>query len=115
MNQLIEDFTSEMTLVAEGLSEDQARLSKAQENLSAQQTVSEEALRAGMRECSEALKQENERMDKLEKQFAQLQKQVADKKIKKIDGLTGLLRQATWLAAIAAGAWIVVTILRFFQ
>ena len=44
LGQLVEDFTSEMTLVAEGLSEDQQKLFRETDKLSAQQTELEQRL-----------------------------------------------------------------------
>ena len=34
---------------------------------------------------------------------------------KKTEGLTALIRQGTWLAAIVAGAWVIVTIINLFK
>ena len=115
MGQLVESFTAEMTLVAEGLSEDQERLAQETEKLSAQQTELEQRLLDGLHDANvtaEELRREiaalNVRLDKAEKL-------IQEKKIKKVEGITGLLRQATWLAGIAVGGWIIVTILKFFQ
>ncbi len=115
ITQLVEDFTSEMTLVAEGLSEDQAALNRAQESLSAQQTLDQAETRNALDALHASLDDVKKHQAKLEKDLAALQKLVAEKKIKKVEGFTGLLRQATWLAGIAAGAWIIVTILKFFM
>ena len=115
LGQLVEEFTAEMTLVAEGLSEDQAALSRAQTSLSAQQTIDRETLEESLSRQQARFDALEKRFDAMEKQQAQLQKLVAEKKIKKVEGFTGLLRQATWLAAILAGSWIVVTIIQFFK
>ena len=50
VGQLVEDFTSEMTLVLEGLSEDQARLTQDTQKLSAQQTELEQRLLDGVQD-----------------------------------------------------------------
>jgi ABC-type multidrug transport system fused ATPase/permease subunit len=100
--RLVEEFTREMVVVAEGLSEDQARLSQA---------VGEQA--RGQDEAAQ-------RMRALEREVADLTRQMADfarradKRQKGEAGLARILRQATWLAAIIAGAWIVTTLLRIF-
>ncbi len=108
LNSLIEEFTSEMTLVVEGLSEDQANLFKAQDTLSAQQTIDHE-------EQMSEIKDMKNRVKDLEKSMTDIKKLVAEKKIKKVEGFTGLVRQATWLVSILAGSWIVVTIFNFFK
>ncbi|NLG57454.1 MAG: hypothetical protein GX540_03460 [Clostridiales bacterium] len=99
---LVEDFTREMTLVAEGLAEDQARLS--------------EALRLqgeGQDALAEKLRQGEKRLAELERQVADLQKKAERKKESK-PGLSQILRQATWLAAILAAAWVITTLVNAF-
>ena len=51
IGQLVEDFTAEMTLVAEGLSEDQQKLSQETERLSAQQTELEQRMLDGLHDA----------------------------------------------------------------
>ena len=48
------------------------------------------------------------RLDKAEKALQ-------DKKHKKGDGLASVLKQATWLVGILAGAWVLVTLINFFK
>jgi len=106
VSQMVETFTSEMTLVAEGLSEDQVRLQQQQDRMDGQLTEAEEALslaRNEIRELKRNVEALEERLDKAEKS-------IKEKKLKKSERLTGLLRQATWLAAIVAGAWVIVTL-----
>ena len=50
-------------------------------------------------------------MDVLEKAA----KKEKDQKAKVSERLTGVLRQATWLAGILAGAWVIVTIINLFN
>ncbi len=114
LNQLVEEFTSEMTLVAEGLSDDQAELHQAVNDISAQQTIDREQIKEKLHALDERQTENARQLEQLTKQLHQLQKAVADKKVKKVEGFTGLLRQATWLVGIAAGAWIVVTLLHYF-
>ena len=85
LNQAVEEFTSEMTLVAEGLSEDQnalrrdgEKLAARMEKLAERQKIGEEALKA--------------------------------KPVK--PGLTAILRQATWGVGIICAAWVIVAILK---
>jgi septal ring factor EnvC (AmiA/AmiB activator) len=108
MGQLIEDFTSEMTLVAEGLSEDQQKLFDGQQRLSAQQTELEARLHSAEDENRELQKELTALKARLEK----TEKQLQERKASKTGGLASILRQATWLTAIFCGAWVVVTIIR---
>ena len=119
LSQAVEEFTSEMTLVAEGLSEDQAALRQDVDLLSAQQTLLEEKLqRSGkdtkedLSELREALKQNAKQAEALQKRLDSLEKELkdAEKKPKKM-GLGQILRQATWMVGIICGAWVIVTIL----
>ena len=114
MGQMVEEFTSEMTLVAEGLSEDQQKLSQENERLSAQQTELEQRMLDGFHDAdvtADEMRKEiavlRSRLEKAEK----LLQEKKEQKPKKADGITAMLRQATWLVAIGAGAWIIVTII----
>ena len=113
VGQLVESFTAEMTLVAEGLSEDQQKLSQETDRLSAQQTELEQHMLDGFHDAdvtSDELRKEIASLrTRLEKAEKQLEKR--EQKAKKGEGLIGILRQATWLVAIASGAWIIVTVI----
>jgi len=130
MNQAVEEFTSEMTLVAEGLSEDQAALRREVEKGAAQLTLIEEKLlsrdkqrreeiAAAREELKQARKQSEQRAEAVEKRCAELEKRLdslekalkeVEKKPKKM-GLGQILRQATWMVGIICAAWIIVTVL----
>ena len=108
MNQAVEEFTSEMTLVAEGLSEDQAVLRQDVDRMSAQQTLLEERLlRAGketrgeMGELRDAIKQNKKQFEALEKRLDSLEKALkeTEKKPPRM-GVAQILRQATWMVGI---------------
>ena len=114
LNATVEQFTAEMTLVAEGLRQDQTRLSEQADRLSAQQTLLEEDTRVAIGAVQASLNGLNKRLDGLEKRMDHLEKQVQDKKLRKVDGWTGLVRQATWLVGLLAGVWIVTTVLKLF-
>lgn len=103
LNQAVEDFSAEMTLVIEGMSEDLEQLTRQTQELSAQQTIADEAAADVQKE----LKALQKRLDKMEKT-------IADKKISKVAGFTGMLRQATWLAAVIVGGWIIITLIKAF-
>ena len=114
VGQMVEEFTAEMTLVAEGLSEDQQLLRQEQDKLSAAQTEMEEGFLACFREQQAENQALREQVKALEKRLEKAEKAAAEKK-KKGEGLGGILRQATWLAAIVAGAWVLTTVIRLFQ
>ena len=114
LNQAVEEFTSEMTLVIEGLSEDQERTSRQVDQLSARQTILEEDLLSRLEEAEKALSDAQKEMKALQKKLEKAEKTAADKKISKVNGFTGMLRQATWLVGIAVGGWIAVTLIKAF-
>ena len=111
LSQMVEGFTSEMTLVAEGLSEDQLRLQQQQDRMDGQLTEAEAQLAQAREEIRELQKQ----VSALEERLAKAEKEKKEKKLKKTEGFTALIRQATWLAAIIAGAWVIVTIINLFK
>lgn len=114
MGQLVEDFTSEMTLVVEGLSEDQQRLSQDTDRLSAQQTELEQRMLDGFHDSDVTAGELRREIAALKNRLEKAEKQLQDKKeqkLKRTDGLLAILRQATWLVAIASGAWIIVTVI----
>ncbi len=113
IGQLVEDYTAEMTLVAEGLSEDQQKLSQETDRLSALQTELEQRMLDGFHDAGVTHDETRSEIKDLRSRLERIEKQLDKKelKTKKSDGITGMLRQATWLVAIASGAWIVVTII----
>ena len=129
MNQAVEEFTSEMTLVVEGLSEDQVTLRQDVDKRSAQQTLLEEKQQRGVKdakaedaELRDALKQQKKQAEALEKRLESIEKRLdnqekaskeAEKKPQKM-GLGQILRQATWMVGIVCAAWVVVTVLKLF-
>ncbi len=126
LNAIVEDFSSEMTLVAEGLSEDQARLHELCQSVAAQQTLDREELNRTIGQMEEAISSADDRIStleknlesgiqKLQKNLDQLEKKSEEKKKHKLDNLSGLVRQLTILVGVAGGAWIIVTILNLFK
>ena len=112
--QMVEEFTSEMTLVAEGLCEDQARLRQSVEELrreedrSAQRLTSEvQALETAIRENQ---RDTDQRLDDMQRRLTVLENR-ANSRSKKNDGI---IRQLTMLASIICGTWLLVTILNLF-
>jgi len=100
--KLVEDFTREMVIVAEGLSEDQGKLRSAVILQGEQQDKAAEKIRTLEKQVSEM----NRRLDELARKTERRQKGEA--------GLARILRQATWLAAIIAIAWIINALIRAF-
>lgn len=114
MGQMVEDFTAEMTLVAEGLSEDQEKLARDTERLSAQQTELEQKMLDGFHDQDVTAEELRKDIVSLKNRLDKAEKLLQEKKTKKSEGLAGVLRQATWLIAIGAGAWIIVTLINAF-
>ena len=113
MNQAVEEFTSEMTLVVEGLSEDQNALRRDVDSASAQLTMLEEKVlrqekdrKAEASDSQDEIKQLKKRLESLEKTLKE-----AEKKPQKM-GLGQILRHATWMVGILCVSWIVVTVLK---
>ncbi|MBQ9264190.1 MAG: hypothetical protein IJ189_08285 [Clostridia bacterium] len=115
VGQLVEDFTAEMALVAEGLSEDQEKLSQENEKLAAQQTLLEQNLLDQLHDANVTISDLQKEVDVLRHRLENAEKSIGEKKMKKVEGFTGLLRQATWLAGVVIGGWIIVTIINFFK
>lgn len=118
LSALIEEYTNEMTLVAEGLSQDLDKVTQRTDALDAREVEIEEKLYLRMeaidKEQKELRKQGEEilaRVDVLEKAA----KKEKEQKARVSERLTGVLRQATWLAGILAGAWVIVTIINLFR
>ena len=114
--KLVEDFTAEMTLVAEGLCEDQSKL---------------------RREVDKLITDEDRHIQKVESKIDLVEKMVDDEKnafdqtvtelrnrIAVLEKRTGkdaarsknrnIIHDLTWLVGIAAGAWVLVTIIQKF-
>ena len=111
---LMENFTSEMTLVAEGLYDDQMRLRKEVEDLLAEQTILAQQVLDGREDA-------NAKWDAWQKEMAarigdmQKRLQALESKQQKQGKKNGLISQITVLASIVAGAWIIVTLLNLLK
>ena len=122
-NQLIEQFTAEMTLVAEGLCEDQTKLRREVDQMMGQEDQRIQQLQAKIDLLETSLDEERAAHDRdltelrtrlaaLEKQTARAQNASKEKEKKKS---TTVIRDLTWLVGIAAAAWIIVTILNMIK
>ena len=120
-HQLIESFTSEMTLVAEGLCEDQRKIRRDMEDLYQQYGKQESRTFQEIDHLSERLDQQDtvisQRLSRLEERLEQIEKQQEGKKIRlgrfRLPG--GLMQQLIILASIIGGAWVLVTLLNLIR
>ena len=119
--QLVEAFTSEMTVVAESLCDDQSQLRKNVEdvrresesnrqNLQDALDMLERTLDENQKEMDRRLTDLGRRMDALEKNGKKKELHIGKWKMP-----DGFMPQLIVLASIIAGAWVLVTILNLFQ
>jgi len=109
LGQAVEEFTGEMTLVIEGMSEDQAALRRDVDKTAAQLTILENDLSSADDARQADIKELRKELDALSKRIKVLEK--PEKKDPKA-GLNGILRQVTWIVGIFSGSWVVVTLLK---
>ena len=116
-NQLIEQFTAEMTLVAEGLCEDQMKLRKEVDGLMTQEDKRIQKLESTINLLETSLEEERKNHDQdvteLRNRVSQLEKQAKVTAKDKKKSRT-IIRDLTWLVGIAAAAWVIVTIINAF-
>lgn len=118
-SELVEQFTQEMTLVAEGLCEDQVRLRKAVDGLiretDGQRTKSEQDYQDILRQIAEGQKDTSRRLDELSRRIAVLEKPAPKQKTGKFSLGADMISRLTLLAGIVCGTWLIVTILNLFM
>jgi len=121
--QLIENFTAEMTLVAEGLCEDQSNLRRDMDKMVTEEDRRIQAIQAQVEATETSLEEERQAHDRdmteLRNRLATLEKQAMNKPVvkekeKEKTHKGNIIRDLTVLIAIAAGAWIIVTIINKF-
>ena len=114
-NQLIEQFTAEMTLVAEGLCEDQTKLRKEVDEMTTQEDRRIQKLESRIDLLETSLDEERKAHDKdvteLRNRLSTLEKQAAKVPAKEKRKAGTIIRDLTWLVGIAAAAWVIVTII----
>ena len=114
-NQLIEQFTAEMTLVAEGLCEDQTKLRREVVDLTIQEDRRIQKLESRIDLLESSLDEERKAHDKdvteLRNRLSPLEKQAAKQPGKEKKRAGSIIRDLTWLVGIAAAAWVIVTII----
>ena len=118
-SQLIEQFTAEMTLVAEGLCEDQSKLRREVDSLTIQEDQRIQKLEARIDLLETSLDEERTAHDRdvteLRNRLAPLEKKAAKEPPKEKKKSGTIIRDLTWLVGIAAAAWIIVTILHMIS
>ena len=117
-NQLIEQFTAEMTLVAEGLCEDQTKLRREVDDITTQEDRRIQKLESRIDLLETSLDDERKAHDRdvteLRNRLSTLEKQASKGSGKDRRKSGTIIRDLTWLVGIAAAAWIIVTILNVF-
>jgi len=120
MNELVEQFTQEMTLVAEGLCEDQVRLRKAVDGLlkeaEGQRAHQEQDYQELLRQISEGQKDTKARLDELSRRVAALEKPAQRKEKATWRSLFAgdMLGRVTLLVGMVCATLLIVTILKLF-
>ena len=114
-SQLIEQFTAEMTLVAEGLCEDQSKLRREVDDLTTQEDRRIQKLESRIELLETAAEEERKQHDRdlteLRNRLSTLEKQTSRTPAKEKKKAGSIIRDLTWLVGIAAAAWVIVTII----
>ena len=114
--QLIENFTAEMTLVAEGLCEDQSKLRREINQMMTEEDQRIQRLESLIHAAESTLDEERSAHDRdlteLRNRLAALEKKAAkEQPAREKKKRTGtIIRDLTWLVGIAATAWVIVTL-----
>ncbi len=116
--ELVEQFTQEMTLVAEGLCEDQARLRKAVDGLiqeaEGQKAKSEQDYQDVLRQLETHQKEMKQRLEELSRRVAALEKPAKAAKGKGI--FSGdMMSRITLLVGLVCATVLIVTVLKLFM
>ena len=114
--QLVEEFTAEMTLVAEGLVEDQARLRGMVEELQRSRDRETQSLSSELEALENDLKEQQREIDR---RLSELSRRLdaMDKKQSKGRGLfpAAWMDKLLILAGIVCGSWVLVSIINLFR
>ncbi|MBR3333557.1 MAG: hypothetical protein IKG23_04645 [Clostridia bacterium] len=114
-NQLIEQFTAEMTLVAEGLCEDQTKLRREVDDMTTQEDRRIQKLESRIDLLETSLDEEKKAHDRdvteLRNRLSSLEKQASKAPAKEKKKAGTIIRDLTWLVGIAAAAWVIVTVI----
>lgn len=114
-NQLIENFTAEMTLVAEGLCEDQTKLRREVDKMFTEEDRRIQTLQSKIDAVETMLDEERKEHDRdmteLRNRLAAAEKKANSKPGREKTRKGNIIRDLTVLIAIAASAWVIVTLL----
>lgn len=113
--QMIEQFTAEMTLVAEGLCEDQARLRKSVEDLQRAQEHAGQSARSEMEALENTLREHQHDTDRRLEDISRRLAAMEGRLKKKESAKANWMNQAILLVSIVCGSWVLVTILQLFR
>ena len=114
--QLVEEFTAEMTLVAEGLVEDQARLRKTVEELQRSRDREDQAFSSALEALENDLREQQKETDRKLNELSR-RLDAMDKQRSKGRGKI----PAAWmdklliLAGIVCGSWVLVSVINLFR
>ena len=115
--KLIEDFTAEMTLVAEGLCEDQTKLRREVDKMFTDEDRHIQKVESKIDLVEKLVDEEKTAFDQtvteLRNRIAVLEKKAGKEATRSKNGKS-IVRDLTWLVGIAAGAWVLVTIIQKF-
>ena len=116
--QLIEQFTAEMTLVAEGLCEDQSKLRREVNSMMTEEDRRTQKLESRINLLESTIEEERKNHDQdvteLRNRLAALEKKNARAPVKERQKAGTIIGGLTVLVGIAAAAWVIVTILDVF-
>lgn len=117
--QLMEQFTSEMTLVAEGLCEDQSKLRVEVENLARELERSMQRTENDQKTQEDALKEMQheleKRLDTMDHRMAEIEEQLRIKNKPEKPTRQKLLTQLTILASIIGGSGVLISLINLFR
>ena len=113
--QLMENFTADMTLVAEGLCEDQAKLRREMDHMMTEEDRRIQSLGTKIDAIETMLDDERTARDRdlteMRNRLAAVEKKTDKEPLKEKPKRGNIIKDLTVLVAIAAGAWVIVTLL----
>ena len=116
--KLIEDFTAEMTLVAEDLCEDQSKLRREVDHAATEQDRRIQRLESKIDMVDSALDEERSEHDRtlteLRNRLAVLEKKSAKEPARGKKGERNRIRDLTWLIGVAGTVVILILVIRHF-
>lgn len=109
-SELVEQFTQEMTLVAEGLCEDQARLRRAVDGLTRQAERGQSRISQDVQALEQRLDEMERRLSFIEGEMERRRSRGAWRRLISGDGLA----RVTLLAGVVCGTVLIVAVLKLF-